>query len=210
MIGRVGAEGILAQEFSRELLASNISVVDRAVLDKVMAELKMGSSELADPDTQLKLGRLFASRLIFTGNIYGGSPQGMVNLRGIDVETTQIAVTQSEKINFPLDPFKTASSLAHSVSQNIKSKYPLKGRIADAGGETVIINLGTKHGVSSGQVFNVLGKSEPIELNGRILGYKETRLGQLEVLEAQELMAFAKPVDIKGALEKNQKIILKK
>jgi hypothetical protein len=56
----------------------------------------------------------------------------------------------------------------------------------------------------------VLGKSEPIELNGRILGYKETKLGQLEIVEAQELMAFAKPVDIKGVLEKNQKIILKK
>ena len=209
-LGRVGAEGILAQEFSRELLASNIAVVDRAVLDKVMAELKLGSSELADPDTQLKLGRLFAARLIFTGNIYSGNPQGMINLRGIDVETTRIAVTQSEKVTFPLDPFKTASGLAQLVSQDIKSKYPLKGRIADAAGETVIVNLGTKHGVSSGQVFNVLGKSEPIELNGRILGYKETKLGQLEIVEAQELMAFAKPVDIKGVLEKNQKIILKK
>ncbi len=209
LLGRVGAEGILAQEFSRELMASNIAVVDRAVLDKVMAELKLGSSELADPDTQLKLGRLFAARLIFTGNIYGGSPQGMVNLRGIDVETTRIAVTQAEKVAFPIDPFKAANILAHSVSQIIKAKYPLKGRIADASGDNVIINLGKKHGVSIGQVFNVLGKSEPIELNGRILGYKETKLGQLEILEAEELMAFAKPVEVKGALEKNQKIILK-
>ena len=209
LTGRVGIDNILAQEFAREMLANNITVVDRAILDKVMAELKLGSSDLADPDTQLKLGRLFAARLIFTGQIYGSQREGVVNLRGIDVETTRIAISQADKTEFPLDPFKAASALARKVTQTIKTKYPLKGRIADASGETIIINLGKKHGVTAGQVFNVLGKGEPIELNGRILGYKESKQGQLEVVETEELMAYAKVKESKGTLTKNQKIIIK-
>ncbi|MBV8123617.1 MAG: caspase family protein, partial [Paucibacter sp.] len=68
LLGRVGMDKVFVQELSDQLQARHVSVVDRALLDKVMAELKLGSSELADPDTQLKLGRILAARLIVTGS----------------------------------------------------------------------------------------------------------------------------------------------
>ena len=209
LLGRSGVDSILVQELSRELMAQNIAVVDRALLDKVMSELKLGSSELADPDTQLKLGRIFAARLILTGTLYGSAQENAISMRGIDVETTRIAFSPTEKAPATLDPFKAANSLALAITKSIKEKYPLKGRIADADGDTIIINLGKKHGVSTGQFFNVLGKGAPIEMNGRILGYREAKLGRLEVVEVDELMAFAKPVDKVGTWEKNLKIIAK-
>lgn len=208
LVGRVGFDAILLQEFSRELQGRNINVVDRAILDKVMSELKLGSSELADPDTQTKLGRLFASRLILTGSLYGFGADKFLNLRAIDVETTRLPLTHTQKDIGATDPFALAASLADTVAKTIRDKYPLKGRIADVG-DVVIINLGKKHGIQSGQTFNVLSKGEPIESNGRILGYKESKIAQLEITEVDELMAFSKPLDVKGTLEKNQKVIQK-
>jgi hypothetical protein len=90
----------------------------------------------------------------------------------------------------------------------MRDKYPLKGRIAVADDDAaIIINLGKKHGVVAGQRFNVLGESTPIELNGKIMGYRETRLGQIEITSAEELMAYGRAVEKTAGWGKNQKII---
>jgi hypothetical protein len=92
--------------------------------------------------------------------------------------------------------------------KTVREKYPLKGRIAVADDENaIIINLGKKHGVAAGQRFNVLGESTPIELNGKVLGYREAKLGQIEITSAEELMAYGKAVEKTGSWGKNQKII---
>jgi hypothetical protein len=73
----------------------------------------------------------------------------------------------------------------------------------------IIINLGKKQGAAPGQTFNVLGEGVPIELNGRVIGTREAKLGQLEITASEELMSYAKVVEKKGTWAKNQKIILK-
>ncbi len=206
--GRIGLEGVLQHELQSALAAKGIQVVDRALLDKLLAELRLGSSELADPDTQLKLGRILAARLTAVGSVRDGE-HGQASMRMIDTETTGIALSVSEKTAGAPDPAELAAKMAAAMEKTIHEKYPLKGRIAMVDGDTVILNLGKKHGVVAGQEFNVLGKPEPVELNGKILGYKETRLGQLKVTEVQDGLAYAKPVDKAGAWEKSQRVIQK-
>lgn len=207
LLGMVGTEKLLLTEFSQALMKHGISVVDRALLDKLLAELKLGSSELADPDTQLRLGRIMAARLITTGSFTGNGPSKAISMRLIDTETTGIAFS-STKRNAAADPVSMAEEMALAVVKTMRDKYPLKGRIAVADDDQqIIINLGTKHGVRAGQSFNVLGESTPIELNGRVLGYREAKLGQLEVTSSEELMSYARVVEKKGVWGKNQKII---
>lgn len=206
--GRIGLEGVLQHELQSALATKGIQVVDRALLDKLLAELRLGSSELADPDTQLKLGRILAARLTAVGSVRNGD-RGQASMRMIDTETTGIALSVSEKTTDSPDPAELAAKMAAAMEKTIHEKYPLKGRIAMVDGDTVVLNLGKKHGVVAGQEFNVLGKPEPVELNGKILGYKETRLGQLKVTEVQDGLAYAKPVDKTGAWEKSQRVIQK-
>jgi Tfp pilus assembly protein PilF len=206
---RVGVEAVLQEELTQQLQAANVKVVERAVLDKVLAELKLGGSELADQDTALKLGKILAARLIATGSLLKlGDDESMVNVRLIDTETTDIVSPLSEKQAGNIDAPTLAGKFAKSIAATIKDKYPMKGRIAMVEGDSVIINLGKKHNVSPGMVFNILGgKEEPIELNGRILGYRQSKAGQLEVSKVEDLMSYAKPLQKVGDLEKNQKII---
>jgi hypothetical protein len=128
-------------------------------------------------------------------------------MRIIDTETTHIAYSTTRR-NISVDPVALAEELATSVLKNVHEKYPLKGRIALADDDSaIIINLGKKHGAAPGQTFNVLGESTPIELNGRVIGYKDAKLGQIQITASEDLMSYARVLDKSGALSKNQKII---
>ena len=209
--GRIGLETLVQQELIRELQARGFTIVERRLLDKVLAEVKLGSSDLADQDTQIKLGKVLAARLMVSGTLSSLGSGVAAAVRAIDTETTQLAMVRSEPPKpGAFNPSALAASLAQAVAQTVAEKYPLKGRIVAVDGTQAIINLGKKHGVAVGQQFNVLSRGEPIELNGRILGYKENRIAQVTVTEVQDLLAYGRIGDPRGTLEKNQRIIARK
>jgi tetratricopeptide (TPR) repeat protein/peroxiredoxin len=207
--GRAGVNGVLENELYQALAARGIQVVERAVLDKLLSELKLGSSSLADPESQLKLGKILAARLMASGSLYESPTSTRVALRLIDTETSGLAMSSSEGLTANSDPAAVAAKLADGIARALHDKYPLKGRIASVDASGILLNLGKKHGLRAGQIFNVLGKSEPVELNGKILGYRETKLGQLEVTDVQEGFAQAKVVDKTGEWAPNQRVIQK-
>jgi tetratricopeptide (TPR) repeat protein len=208
--GRIGLEVLVQQELIRELQARGYTLVERRLLDKVLAEAKLGSSELADQDTQIRLGRLLAARLMVSG-VMTHEPTGLAaSVRAIDTETTQLAMVRAERVAGPGNPTELAGAVARHIANTVAEKYPLKGRIAEVSGEQVVINLGKKHGVATGQAFNVVERGAPIELNGRVLGYRDTRVAQLTVTEVQDQLAFARVGERQGPLAKNQRIIARK
>ena len=215
--GRIGLETLVQQELIRELQSRGFTIVERRLLDKVLAEVKLGSSAMADQDTQIKLGRVLAARMMVSGTLTSqGAAQGTTltaAVRAIDTETTQLAMVRSERTSGASgtpNPTELAATIANAVAKTVQDKYPLKGRIVSVEGERAIINLGKKHGLAAGQTFNVLSRGEPIELNGRVLGYRENRIAQVTVTEVQELLAYGRVAEVKAPLEKNQRIIARK
>jgi len=209
--GRIGLDTLVQQEVIRELQARGFTIVERRLLDKVLAEVKLGSSALADQDTQIRLGRVLAARLMVSGTLSSQGFSGVAaSVRAIDTETTQLAMVRSEKGAGAFNPTLLAASIAQAVAQTVQEKYPLKGRIVGMDGERAIINLGRKHGVAPGQSFNVLSRGEPIELNGRILGYKDARIAQVTVTEVQDQLSYGSVVEPRAALEKNLRIIARR
>jgi tetratricopeptide (TPR) repeat protein len=208
--GRVGLEAAVQQELIRELQSRGFTIVERRLLDKVLAEVKLGASELADQDTQIKLGRLLAARMMVSGAV-GSQGAGLTaSVRAIDTETTQLAMVRSERNSGNANPTELAVTVADQVARVVQEKYPLKGRIVSVEGGQAIINLGKKHGLVAGQSFNVLSRGEPIELNGRVLGFRENRIAQVTVTEVQEQLAFGRVSEVKAPLEKNQRVIARK
>jgi tetratricopeptide (TPR) repeat protein len=208
--GRIGFDGLLQQELIRELQARGYTLVERRLLDKVLAEVKLGSSEIADQDTQIKLGKVLAARLMVSGVLGSQGDTLTASLRAIDTETTQLALVRAEKLSGTPNPTAVAATLAQAIAATVQDKYPLKGRVVAVEGQQAVINLGKKHGLTKGQAFNVLVRGEPIELNGRVLGYKESRIAQLAVTDVQDQLAYARIVESTAALEKNQRIIARR
>lgn len=201
--GRIGVDGLIQQALIHELQSRGWTIVERRLLDKLMNEINLGSSALADPDTQIRLGRVLAARLMVSGTLTGDA----VALRAIDTETTRLALVRSEPAGDPVDPQRVAAKIADELARTIRDKYPLKGRVVQMDGERAIINLGRKQGVVAGQSFNVLGAPEPIELNGRVLGYKDTKVAQVTVAQVDELLSYVR-IDTPGVtLAKQQRVI---
>lgn len=205
--GRVGMDILLGQELGRELKSKNVLVVDRALIDKVLAELKLGASSLADPDTQLRLGRLTAARLIAVGRLFTLTGKAYVSFKLIDTETSQIVVNRTEEAGGTLDPIAMSTRLAQIAASEVSARYPVKGRLVTTGNNEIIVNLGQKNGVLAGDTFKVLGEGSAIEFNGKVIGRRETPLGVLRIASVEEQMAVAVPVSQSGDWAPNMRII---
>ena len=79
------------------LKAQGARVVEREKLVAVLKELSLGESQLADPKTQLRIGRLSgAKRMVFGGyQVIGKSMR--IDLRLVDVETGRV-LTAAKRI----------------------------------------------------------------------------------------------------------------
>ncbi|MGH6634727.1 MAG: tetratricopeptide repeat protein [Gammaproteobacteria bacterium] len=207
LMAREGLRTTLPEELTQDLLSLNIKVVERAIVDKLLGELRVGSTPLADPDAALKIGRIAAARLLLTGYVSEDGKGGNVGMRLIDTETTAIVLPLVRRETGAIDPAAIAADFSKKISAAIKENYPLKGRIAEIDGDITIINLGKKHRIVPGMVFDVLTEGKPIELDGRILGYREVHDGQIEVTRVEDLVSYAKATGRGGRWEKTQKII---
>jgi len=69
------------------------TVVEREKLEIALRELNLGSSSLADPSTQLRIGRIAGARLMIFGVYQVVADQMRLDLRIVEVETGRIIKT---------------------------------------------------------------------------------------------------------------------
>jgi len=103
--------------------SGRLQLVERALLDEVLRELKLSASELAAPETALPLGRILAARFIVAGSVLrlGGDVQ--VTLRAIDTETTRITALASESLGPGESLDQLATRLSRQFVQKVDGSY---------------------------------------------------------------------------------------
>jgi tetratricopeptide (TPR) repeat protein len=195
-LSREGLDEAFLSSLTRRLQESGrVKVVEREIIDKLLSELKLGSSEIADPTTRLKLGRVLAASVIGTGGFYPNEAKSELQLRLIDTETTDIRSTLSGNLVSPSEVATFADQIAEKILQALKSDYPLRGKIASVDGDEVIVGIGRKHGAQRGSRFRVVEDGEAVEVDGEVIGHKQKTIGTLEVTRVEDAFAYAKAVD---------------
>jgi len=159
-----------------------IRVVDRALLERAMEELDLGTGGLSDPLVSLRLGRILSARLLGHGSLYRDGNSVQVNLKFIETETTALRVALSRTFprSTPLDTM--AGEIASGILDKIEQRYPLRGEVVSVQGrDDVRVNLGRGVGLRQGALLDVLrpGQTDP----GMVL----TRLRVLSVGEDDSL-----------------------
>lgn len=101
-----------------------VQVVEREVLDRLLEELKLSSSELADPTAALNVGRILSAQLISTGSILKEGREWQINLRLIETETTLIKGALVEIVRTG-DKAEVAERLGEKILEKVKASYPL-------------------------------------------------------------------------------------
>ncbi len=203
---RAGTDIALRRELEARLQGlEHIQVVERDLLDKLLQELELGSSELADQDNQLRLGKVLSAQLLGFVDFAQAGPDVTMYLRMIKSETTRIEtqVAKAFRANTDLDGMMDA--FVQELVNKIAAKRRLQGLIAEATDDTaVIINLGAKHGVQPGQRFSIIEEGDPIEAGGKVIGRRQVTVGVLEVKEVQEGLSIC------SVLQKNEDVQLAK
>jgi tetratricopeptide (TPR) repeat protein/peroxiredoxin len=206
-LSREGLDEAFLLALTRRLQESGRArVVEREIVDKLLSELKLGSSQLADPATRLKLGRVLAASVIATGGFYPNEARSELQLRLIDTETTDIRSTVSANLASPGEVATFADQVAQKILKTLQAEYPLKGKIASVEGNEIIVGFGRKHGARPGSRFRVVEDGEAVEVDGEVIGHKQKTIGTLEVTRVEDGFAYAKPVDGSG-FRKDQHLV---
>jgi len=191
MLERAGMDRVILNQFTAALEGNaRVTLVERAIIDKLLTELNLSSTELADPETRLRLGRLLSARLVAVGSFVTLDRDLMFNVRIIDTETSRVVTSVSPNLSAHAGIGPMAVGAAEKCSAKLASAYPLRGRIVYLKDE-VGIDLGARHGVVPGTKFRVVREGEPIkDSRGRVLTRKQETVATLDVKRVEDAISY--------------------
>ncbi len=203
---RDGTEDFLLLQLTDLLQESGrVTIVERMMLDDLLQELSLGSSELADPATALKLGKVLGARLVATGSIARRAGRSLVSLRLVETETTAVMGAFSARID--LDDMSSVSKLAARMTDKIEAEFPLRGLVAESKGDgTVVLNVGSRQGVTTGLLMKVIADGEPVTVRGKVVGHSAEEIGFLEITSVDKDFSFGKVLKTSRAVEEKMKV----
>jgi hypothetical protein len=160
-----GEERLLTSGITDELIQhSRVRAVERTLLDKLLEELKLGTSELVDRNTALSLGRILAARLILSGQVVYSGPQTQVSMRLIETETGRISAAVNESFGSAAPASALADKLSKLLLEKLAQFYPLRGKISEINDEEIRLNIGQKAGILVGQRLKVIDEDVTLEV----------------------------------------------
>ncbi|MBF0113350.1 MAG: hypothetical protein HQK74_11555, partial [Desulfamplus sp.] len=119
-----GHSQILASALAGVLLdKSSVRLVERAMLDKVLEELNLGTTELMSKETALSIGKLMSAKTMLSGQMIFTNSEIQVSLRLIETETGQIVLSVNRVFGALVPVSLMADELGSEVSQKIKTIY---------------------------------------------------------------------------------------
>jgi hypothetical protein len=204
---RDGFSTVLTTRMADHLNASGrVEVVERVLMERLLEELNIGSSELADPDTALKLGKVLAAKIVGTGSMFYLPNGTLLSMRLIDTETSAIPKVMTRQIESGAPLERELNRLNREILKAIIQKYPLQGFVVQVTGDRVMINLGSKQGVVLGTTFEVLEEQPPVKYKGKTLRSAAKPVAQLEVVRIETDLSYARIVSQERPLKQDDKI----
>jgi class 3 adenylate cyclase/CHAT domain-containing protein/Tfp pilus assembly protein PilF len=134
-----------------------VRVVERALIDKLMQELKLGTSKLIDRRTALSLGKILAAKAIVSGQLIYQGLQTRISLRLIEAETGEVKAALDEVFERRESIAIPAAKISDDLILKLIAVYPLRGKILKIEGNQILVNIGRQHGVQRDQRFTVVG-----------------------------------------------------
>lgn len=204
---RDGFSIVLTTELADLLNASGrVQVVERVLMERLLEELNLGSSELADPKTALRLGKVLAAKLIGTGSLFYMPNASLLNFRLIDTETSGIAKVVTRQFGSQTLLTKELYRLNRELLTAIILQYPLRGYVMKAEGSQAVINLGSNQGVVGGTKFEVVEEQEPVKYKGKLLSLAPKPIAQIEIVRVEPDVCHARILNQERPLKADDKV----
>lgn len=136
-------------------------LVNRAQLESILKELKLSQTELVDPATAVRVGKLVAAEAILIGTVNETTKAAEVYAQMINTETSTILVAQDV-----FDPDKSPGSVRvklRELAAKIRRDYPLvDGPVIGVRNRRVALGLGALKRVRQDMKVIVYLEGEPL------------------------------------------------
>lgn len=204
---RDGFSTVITSKLAELLNTSNrVNVVERVLLERLLEELNLGSSELADPETALRLGKVLAAKLIGTGQLLFLPDGTLLTMRLIDSETSGIAKVLSRQLNPGTGIEKAMNELNRDILKTVIEKYPLRGFVVRTDSTQIMVNIGSKQGVIQGTEFEVLEEQKPIEYKGKVLTPSPKPIAEISIEAVEPDFSIGKVIRQEKPIQTDMKI----
>ncbi len=181
-------------------------VVERRLLEKILAEQKLVMTGIVDEESATKLGKLLGVKVIISGSVMKFQGFMEVNARIIDVESASIITAESVKSTTAV----RLEALVGQMAEKIIHDFPLEGYVVNKKGNSVTIDLGKRAGVKRGMRFIVFKEGNVIKhpKTGEVLEVENIRTGILEIDAIRDNIATAKIIqeETPGAIAYGQMV----
>lgn len=189
---------------------NRFGLVERNQLERVLREQKLGSTELADPDAAVRLGKILSAQGVLMGTAVEKENSLEIYVRLVDTETS-LLLCAVDVYGEDVDPLLMKRLCAGLVLKLIDEMPLVEGMVVQAKGNRIISDLGMASRIRKGMRTVIFQEEEPIRhpVTGAILGADTKELGYASVRSVQEHMSELELLG-KGsadAIQPKQKII---
>ncbi|GEM_PF-615715 len=162
-------------------------VVERAMLQKILAEQKLSSTGMIDETSAATLGKILGVKVIISGAIVKIRDSIEINSRVINVENGSIIAAESSRGNANTDLHVLVDELLAKILAN----FPLTGYVVKRNPKTAIIDLGVGSGLTAGTEFYTYKEGEVIKhpKTGEILDVEQIITGKLIITKVSQSIA---------------------
>ncbi len=191
-----GMGGIVAEWFTTTLVQDGrFEVVERALLQKIVTEQKLGMTGLIDKNSSSQLGKLLGVKTIITGSVLQIQDTIEVNARIINVQTGSIIAAENIRSTTGTNLRKVIQLLTKRIMKN----FPLTGYIVKKHDQTVLIDLGASSGLQLDMDFIVYKEGEIIKhpKTGEILEVEQIPTGVIRIVKIGSIISNAKIISEK-------------
>ena len=190
---------MLLTAFDEEPKRFNFVERDKVKLEEILKEQKLSNTDLALPETAIKIGKLHAAEGMLFGSVEEDAKGVNITLRLVDTETTQVLanvdVYDEDK------SIKNLEWLTHGLSLKMKQQFPMiQGNVVFVSGNGFHVSAGATSGVGVGMKLLLFR-----EIKEGDFVLKEPLDAVARVVQVQPDTCFAKIITSKGDVKVDKK-----
>ena len=177
-------------------------VMERAQLDKILAEQSLGASGVLDAATAAQIGKGIGVDAIVIGSVAAAASGAIsIDARVIDTESATIIVAQDAYSGS--SDAQSVKNAVESLARKITESLPLvEGYIIRIDGEKIMLDQGRTAGLKRGMKCVVYKEGEVLKhpITGEILGKDTQELGEVLITEDFDKYSVGKTLKMYGGV----------
>jgi TolB-like protein len=195
--GALGNIDLLDKLIAGFVNTNRFKVIERAQLEKILEEQKLGLSGILDASTAAQIGKGMGVDAVMCGSVTQGGNAVTIDARLIDTETAAIMTARdafSNGISLP-----SLSQMISDLAAKIKMDFPLvNGYVIGVRGDKVTIDIGNKSGLKKGTKCHIYREGAPIvhpvtnEVIGKMID-ESCEVQITEIFDAYSVAVITKP-----------------